>query len=127
MPDAVDDRKLVSLPGPSRGQRLPQGEDALLEEIVQRVRAVAEPRRLILFGSRARGEERPDSDFDLLVIQDSKEPRYRRAVPYYTALADLPAEVEVMVYTPEEVSDWENVSQAFVTTAIHEGRVLYER
>ena len=42
----------------------------LLEEVVRRVVSVAEPERIILFGSAARGEVRPDSDLDLLVVKD---------------------------------------------------------
>jgi len=102
-------------------------EDQLLNEIVSRIREAADPERLVLFGSRARGTARADSDFDILVIKESGEPRYKRSAPLYTKVADLPVEVEIVVYTPEEVHDWSRVPQAFVTTAIREGRVLYER
>jgi predicted nucleotidyltransferase len=101
--------------------------DARVQEIVQRIVETAPPEKIILFGSRARGEVRPNSDFDVLVIKESAEPRYRRSAPLYVALADLPAEVEVMVYTPEEVEEWSQVPQAFVTTAVREGKVIYER
>lgn len=99
----------------------------LIADIVRRIVETAQPERIILFGSRARGNARPDSDFDLLVIKESDEPRYRRSVPLYVALADLPAEVEVMVYTPNEVEEWSQVRQAFVTTAVREGTTIYER
>jgi len=99
----------------------------LLGHIVRRIVETAQPEKIILFGSRARGDARPDSDFDLLVMQESDQPRYRRSVPLYVALADLPAEVEVMVYTPEEVEEWSQVPQAFVTTAVREGTTIYER
>lgn len=99
---------------------------SLLDEIVSRIRQVCRPTQIILFGSRARGEARPNSDYDLLVIQRSDRPRYERAVSLYAALADLPAEVEIVVYTPEEVAEWSSVPQAFVTTAVREGKLLYE-
>lgn len=76
---------------------------------------------------RARGSARAQGDFDILVIKESDESRHRRAAPLYTLLADLPVEVEVMVYIPEEVREWSNVPQAFVTTALREGKLLYER
>ena len=99
----------------------------IIEDIVRRVVDTAQPEKVILFGSRARGDFRRDSDFDLLVIKESDEPRYRRSVPLYVALADLPVEVEVVVYTPEEVAEWSGVPQAFVTTAMREGTTIYER
>ena len=97
-------------------------------EIVRRIRSVATPRKIVLFGSRARGGHRPDCDIDLLVIEDSPLPRHRRSIPLYAALADLPLDVdaEVVVYTPAEVDEWSTASAAFVTTALREGKVLYE-
>ncbi len=99
----------------------------ILRDVIGRIRRIAQPEKIVLFGSRALGNTRPDSDFDLLVIKHSSRPRYRRAGPIYAALADIPAEVEVVVYTPEEINEWSNVPQAFITTALHEGKVLYER
>jgi predicted nucleotidyltransferase len=99
----------------------------LLDQAVARLREAAQPERIVLFGSRARGDSRPDSDFDLLVIADSDEPRYRRSAPLYRILADLPAEIELAVYTSEEAHEWSAVPQAFVTTAMREGKVLYEK
>jgi predicted nucleotidyltransferase len=99
----------------------------LIGDIVRRIVQTAQPDKIILFGSRARGDARPNSDFDVLVIKESNEPRYRRSVPLYVALADLPAEVEVMVYTPDEIEEWRKVPQAFVTTAVREGTTIYER
>jgi predicted nucleotidyltransferase len=101
--------------------------DALIRDIVRRIVDTVQPEKVILFGSQARGDARPNSDFDLLVIKQSDEPRYRRSIPLYVALADLPVEVEVMVYTPEEVDEWSQVPQAFVTTAVREGTAIYER
>jgi len=101
--------------------------DRLLEEMLVRIRGQGPVERVILFGSRARGEAGPESDFDLLVIKESEEPRYRRSAPFYTAMADMPVEVEIVVYTPEEVREWRSVPQAFITTAIREGVVVYEK
>lgn len=104
-------------------------EAPLIGEIVRRVVAAASPQKVVLFGSRARGDHRPDSDIDLLIIQDSPLPRHRRSIPVYAALSELPLEVdtEVVVYTPEEVREWSGASAAFVTTALREGKVLYEK
>ena len=107
---------------------LPKLDANLIQEIVRRVVEAAHPEKIVLFGSRARGDHRPDSDVDLLIIQRSNIARYRRSVPIYHALAGLPIEVdtEVMVYTPQEVEEWKGAPAAFVTTALREGKVLYE-
>jgi len=101
--------------------------DDLIGDIVRRIVETAQPEKIILFGSRARGDARPNSDFDVLVIKESNEPGYRRDAPLYVALAGLPVEVEVLVYTPQEVAEWAQVPQAFVTTATREGKTVYER
>jgi predicted nucleotidyltransferase len=101
--------------------------DDLMGDIVRRIVETAQPDKIILVGSRARGDARPDSDFDVLVIKESSEPGYRRDALLYLALVGLNAQVDVMVYTPEEVADWSAVPQAFVTTALREGKVVYEK
>jgi predicted nucleotidyltransferase len=108
------------------GSMNPPNND-LIGDIVRRIVETAQPEKIILFGSRARGDARPNSDFDVLVIKESSEPSYRRDAPLYLALAGLNAPVDVMVYTPEEVTDWSAVPQAFITTALREGKVVYER
>jgi predicted nucleotidyltransferase len=98
----------------------------LMDEIVRRIVQVIHPEKVILFGSRARGEARPESDVDLLVIAKSEQPRYRRSAPLYGALSDILIPMDILVYSPEEVQEWSGVRQAFVTTAVREGKVLYE-
>ena len=100
-----------------------------LEKIVQRIVQVAHPRKIVLFGSRAWGSHRLDSDLDLLVVKESSEPRYERAAPIYRALAGLGVGVDkdIVVYTPQEVEQWRNASAHFLTTALREGKVVYER
>ena len=50
------------------------------EELLRSVVAYFNPRRVILFGSAARGEAGPDSDLDLLVILDDDTPPERRTL-----------------------------------------------
>lgn len=98
----------------------------LLDEIVRRVVEVIHPDKIILFGSRARGDAHQGSDIDLLVIAGSSEPRHRRSAPLYGALSDILIPMDILVYTPDEVKAWSEVRQAFVSTAVREGKVLYE-
>ena len=100
---------------------------SIVSDMTRRIGSVSDPEKIILFGSRARGTAHADSDFDILIIQDSDQPRYRRAATLYRILADLPLEVELVVYAPEEVNQWNRVPEAFIATALREGKVIYER
>ncbi|MBI3048238.1 MAG: nucleotidyltransferase domain-containing protein [Acidobacteria bacterium] len=99
----------------------------LRDRIVERILQVGSPHRIVLFGSRARGDARPDSDVDLLIIEDSDLPRYRRSPRYLKALVGVFPATDVVVWTPAEVAAWRDVRHAFITTALREGRTLYER
>ena len=46
-------------------------DEATLQEIIRRIVQVAQPQKIILFGSAARGEMGPNSDVDLLVVKSS--------------------------------------------------------
>ena len=99
----------------------------LIEMVRERVLEQIQPERLILFGSRARGDERPDSDVDLLVVMKTDAPQYRRSLPIRRALRGLPVGVDIIVYTPEEFYDWQGASLSLVSRAMREGRELYVR
>jgi predicted nucleotidyltransferase len=98
-----------------------------LAEVVRRILSVGSPQKVVLFGSRGRGEGRGDSDLDVLIVEESELPRYRRPVRYLRALCGLFPAKDVVVYTPTEVAEWSQVAHAFVTTALREGKVLYAR
>lgn len=102
-------------------------KDSTLDEIRNRIVNLIRPEKIVLFGSRGRGDNRKDSDIDLLVIADSKEPRYKRSIPLYGILRDILIPMDILVYNPKEVKEWSRIRQAFVTTALREGKVLYEK
>ena len=102
-------------------------DENLLENIVQRILEVTQPEKIILFGSYARGEATERSDIDLLIIQPSNLPRYKRSTPIRLALKELFPSKDIVVYTPEEVEEWKSASTSFIASVLREGRVLYER
>jgi len=98
-----------------------------LEEVVRRILAAGSPLRIVLFGSQARGEAGPGSDLDVLIVEDSSLPRYKRAARYLRALVGVFPAKDVVVWTPQEIEAWSGVPNAFVTTALREGKTLYAR
>jgi len=104
-----------------------KADEPVLAEIVRRLVEAVDPDRIVLFGSRAGGDPRPDSDLDLLIVKDAAEPCHRRVVPAYRALRGLGVPKDIVWYTPEEFADWAGVVNHLVWRAVNEGRVLYEK
>jgi predicted nucleotidyltransferase len=107
-----------------------QGELIASETIEGVAQAIAEnfhPEKIILFGSYASGTPTPDSDLDFLVVMDSNQPRYRRSGPLQLMFKPYPCAMDILVYTPEEVSKWNGAINHIVTIAHKTGRTLYER
>ena len=102
-------------------------DEELLKEMVRRILEVTQPDKIILFGSYARGNATESSDIDILIIQPSDLPRYKRATPIRLALLGLFPSKDIVVYTPEEVEEWKSASTSFIASVLREGRVLYER
>ena len=102
-------------------------DDRRLDDMVQRILSVGNPQKIVLFGSRASGKARSDSDYDLLLIEPSSLPRYKRAARYRRALIGSAPAKDILVWTPSEVEAWSGVANALITTVIREGIVLYER
>lgn len=105
----------------------PPVDAQLLADVVARIRRVGSPLRVVLFGSRATGQGRPDSDLDLLIVEDSDLPRHRRAPRYLRALVGVFPAKDVIVWTPAEIASWANVPHAFISQVLREGVTLYER
>ena len=98
-----------------------------LPEAVRRIARQFDPLRIILFGSWARGDARPDSDIDLLVVLPHVENKRRAAVEILRALNGLPLSKDVVVTTPEEIAARGNVIGDVLRPALREGKVIYER
>jgi predicted nucleotidyltransferase len=102
-------------------------DSPVLAEIVKRLVSAVDPEKLVLFGSRARGRNRPGSDYDILIIKTEPDPALRRTGPLYRELQGISQPVDLLWFTPEEVEDWSQVRQHIVTQAVRNGVVIYER
>ena len=114
------------------GQRVDQWRGAR-GDILQRIRdhiLAADGRavrRVILFGSRARGEARPDSDYDVLVLVTGMDAAQRSAFrsKLYRAVEDIGAAVEPWVMSEDEFEESKTVVGGLAYPAWKEGVVLH--
>jgi uncharacterized protein len=98
-----------------------------LSEIVKRLVENYQPLRIYLFGSYARGDIGPDSDYDLMmVVPDDASPERKRAKLAYDSLWGTGAAADVLIWTAERFIRRSSVVTSLPATVLREGRLLYE-
>ena len=86
-----------------------------------------QPRKIILFGSYARGEATDDSDLDLLIIRKEVLDKRAEMVQARRLLSPLRIPVDVLVVSEDQLnSSWKDYPGTYLYEAIREGVVLYE-
>ena len=100
-------------------------EQSILERIIQRIVEVADPEKIILFGSAARGEMGRNSDIDLLIIKEGEDELDLMA-RIYRNLRGVGAAVDAIVVSPEDVERYRDSHALIIKPALREGRVVYE-
>ena len=100
--------------------------DAVLGEIVRRLVEAYEPDLIYLFGSKARGDSGPDSDYDLMVVvPDDSPPTRRRSRLAYQALRGTARAADVLVWTRTTFESRLHVRTSLPATIVSEGRLLH--
>jgi predicted nucleotidyltransferase len=97
----------------------------ILDDLVRRIIEVVQPQRIILFGSAARGDMRPDSDIDILVVVPDGTPRRQTAQTIYRNLIGLHAAVDVVVATENDLQQYGDNFSLVYYPALREGRAIY--
>lgn len=110
---------------------LPPVTDDLLHRMVRAIVDEVDPEKVILFGSRGRGDAGADSDVDLLVIE--AEPfgpgrnKHQEMLRLGRAVREFRVPTDILVFSNEEVEYWHDSLNHVLARALREGRVLYER
>ena len=100
--------------------------DPVLAEIVRRLVVAYAPDRVYLFGSRARGDEGPDSDYDLMMlVPQAHEPTYRLSQRAHSLLWDLGVGADVVVLTTDRFDRRVHLRASLPATVLREGRLLH--
>ena len=97
----------------------------VLEDIIHRIVEVADPDRIILFGSAARGEMGRNSDVDLLIIRKGGD-SHDLTTKIYRNLHGLGTAIDAIVASPEDVERYKDSHALIYKPALREGRVVYE-
>ncbi|MEN3001533.1 MAG: nucleotidyltransferase domain-containing protein [Armatimonadota bacterium] len=111
-------------------QRWYRQQDSLVRQFVEqalpRLCAQLKPKLVLLFGSRARGTAREDSDLDIIVVSQAFEGmHFLKRMPFVLRLVRFPRHVDLLCYTPAEFEQIQQVS-SIVREAMREGVVLYQ-
>ena len=105
---------------------LTTGDARALAAIIARLVEAYEPERIYLFGSKARGDDGPDSDFDLLVIVPDDAPADRkRSRLAYEVLRGTGVAADVLVWTRERFESRLHLRASLPATVLREGRLLH--
>ncbi len=97
-----------------------------METIISRIVKIAQPEKIIVFGSTARDDRHPSSDLDLLVIKSGAH-RRKLAQKIYMNLFGIGQAVDIIVVTPEDIERYRNSIGLVIEPALREGKVVYER
>ena len=100
-------------------------DQATLDDVIGRIVEVAEPEKIILFGSAARGEANANSDIDLLIIKDGADALDLMA-RIYGRLRGVGAAVDAIVVSPDDVERYKDSHALIIKPAVQNGVVVYE-
>ena len=100
--------------------------DGVLDEMVRRLVGEFSPLRIYLFGSKAREDAGPDSDYDLMVIvPDETPPERRRSRLAYERLWGTGAAADVLVWRKSDFDGRLRLKASLPSTVVREGRLVY--
>ena len=101
-------------------------EASTLAVVVERLIVAYQPERIYLFGSKARGDSGPDSDFDLMVIvSDAATEERKRSRLAYEQLWGTGTAADVLVWTQNRFAGRAHLRTSLPGMVLREGRLLY--
>jgi uncharacterized protein len=105
---------------------VPSADDPALLEAVRRLAEAYHPERIYLFGSVARGDAGPDSDYDIMVVVSPQSPQeFRSCDLAYRALRGLRISKDVLVWTQTEFDERLHLKASLPSAIEREGKLLF--
>jgi len=101
-------------------------DDPKLAEVVRLLVDAYRPERIYLFGSRARGDAEPGSDYDLLlVVPDNAPPAMTRSALAYERLWETGTPADVLIWKRALFESRLHLPASFPATVVREGKLLH--
>ncbi len=97
-----------------------------IEQAAAVLKQVAQPEKIILFGSYARAEAQRDSDLDILVVERQVKDRVAEMARLNRALGFLRLPIDLLLVSQEKFDYWSDTPGNVYYRAKREGKVIYE-
>ena len=112
----------VNVPIITQRKYIPQ---EAIEQVVEQIVEKFKPQRIILFGSYARGNPRPESDVDMLVVMETSLREVQQAIQISQQI-EYRFGLDLIVHTPKHLAERVKMGDWFFREVLEEGKILYE-
>lgn len=99
--------------------------DATLEKILKKILEIITPEKVILFGSRAKGSNEKDSDYDILIVKSGIENKREISRKIYRNLLGTNASVDIIIELPEIIEKYKDSVGYIYKNILQEGKIIY--
>lgn len=113
---------VLEVPTIDERERIPQ---EAIDEVVRKIAEKFRPEKIILFGSYARGNPRPESDVDILVVMETKLKESLQSLEIRRYLGIFFG-LDLLLYTPKRLKERVSMGDYFIQDILKEGKVIYE-
>ncbi len=101
--------------------------EEIIAKTIDRLVEAANPERVYLFGSYARGDSRENSDLDFLVVEKTVKNRRREMVRLHDSIRPMRIPVDILVVSETAFNNWVDVPGTVIYNAVTEGQLRYEQ
>ncbi|HCA67004.1 MAG: hypothetical protein UW39_C0005G0032 [Parcubacteria group bacterium GW2011_GWC2_44_17] len=97
-----------------------------IKNITDKIAEEFDPLKIILFGSYGWGKPIEESDVDLFIIKETSDRRIDRERAVRKIIFGVETPLDILVYTPEEVSRRLAFDDPFILEIVTKGKTLYK-
>ena len=112
----------VKVPTIDKRKRIPQ---KAIDQVVKQIVEKFKPQKIILFGSYARDNPRPESDVDMLVVMDTHLKDVQQAIQICQQI-EYRFGLDLIVHKPKYLAERLKMGDRFLRDVIKEGKIVYE-